>query len=127
MNWIRRWRQDTEAESALPRLVLPTAGHVLDEQVAAGDQAGDREPDGLVVALHDKGDVFHESARKLGRQGGVLEDRVAVGDASLRKSSPMSVRPMLVTSELEEGRRQDHPSTGPISCARARAVRLEFL
>ena len=26
VNWILRWRQDTEADRALPRLVLPTPG-----------------------------------------------------------------------------------------------------
>jgi hypothetical protein len=38
-------------------VVLPTPGHVVDQQVAAGQQAGEGEADLLVLADHDLADL----------------------------------------------------------------------
>jgi hypothetical protein len=47
---------------------LAHPGDVLDEQVALGDQADEGELDGLVLALHDHGDVVHDGVEGLGER-----------------------------------------------------------
>ena len=42
VNWIRRTEQSMLRASALLSIVLPTPGHVLDEQVALGEQHDQR-------------------------------------------------------------------------------------
>ena len=53
VNWTRRTEQSIDRASALASIVLPTPGHVLDEQVPLGEQHGDGEPDRLALALDD--------------------------------------------------------------------------
>ena len=57
MNWIRRTLASIEAASALARVVLPTPGHVLDQQVPLGEQHDQRQPDDVVLALDHAADV----------------------------------------------------------------------
>ena len=57
MNWMRFHVSATDAAMARASDVLPTPGHVLDEQVAFGQDAADRGPHHLVFAVHDPGDV----------------------------------------------------------------------
>ena len=57
MNWIRRTVASIEAASALASVVLPDAGHVLDQQVALGEQHDERQPHHVVLALHHAADV----------------------------------------------------------------------
>ena len=49
--------------SALASMVLPTPGHVLDEQVALGEQHGQRQPDDLGLALDDLLDRLADPVR----------------------------------------------------------------
>ena len=51
VNWMRRTVQSIERASALASIVLPTPGHVLDEQVALGEQHGDGGADDVRLAL----------------------------------------------------------------------------
>ena len=55
VNWTRFHEQSIDAASALARLVLPTPGHVLDEQVALGEEAHHGQLDRLDLAVHDLG------------------------------------------------------------------------
>ena len=53
VNWIRRTEQSIERASALASMVLPTPGHVLDQQVALGEQHHQGEVDRAALALDD--------------------------------------------------------------------------
>ena len=57
MNCMRRTEQSIERASALANFVLPTPGHVLDQQVTLGEQHRDAEPDDVVLAVDDLIDV----------------------------------------------------------------------
>ncbi len=53
MNWTRAYLRPSVAASACASVDLPTPGNVLDQQVAAGEQAGEREAQRLVLADDD--------------------------------------------------------------------------
>jgi hypothetical protein len=55
---------------------LADTGHVLDKEVTAGNQAGHREANSLLVALQDLCDVLDDPPEKAGRAGRVEEDLV---------------------------------------------------
>ena len=50
VNWTRRTVQSMERARALLSIVLPTPGHVLDEQVPLGEQHHERGPDDVGLA-----------------------------------------------------------------------------
>ena len=69
VNWIRPNSQSTEAARALARVVLPTPGHVLEQQVALGDQAEHRQLDHVGLALDGSSDGGGDGAVQLGEGG----------------------------------------------------------
>ena len=57
VNWIRAHRAVDRPGERLGQHGLADAGHVLDEQVALGEQHGDRRPDDVALALDDRLDA----------------------------------------------------------------------
>ncbi len=109
VNWIRRWWHDTEAESALPRLVLPTPGtsstsrwppatrHVTASRMASSLPWTTRA---MLATRLSNSSAAREASSSTRRLAPAICPRA---------SSPTWVRSMPVTSELERGRRSDHP------------------
>ena len=62
VNWMRWNAAPMDRASAAASVVLPTPGHVLDQQVPAGDQADDGEPHHLRLSDQRAPDVFLEAA-----------------------------------------------------------------
>ena len=60
VNWMRDTEQSTLRASARASIVLPTPGHVLDEQVPLGEQDGQRDLDGLALAVDHRLDRGHD-------------------------------------------------------------------
>ena len=67
VNWMRRTEQSMLRASDLASIVLPTPGHVLDEQVPLGEQHHQRQADDVGLALDDALDVGRD-ARRRGQQ-----------------------------------------------------------
>ena len=67
--------------SARASIVLPVPGEVLEQQVALGDQAGERQPDDVALAEHGLLDVAGHRARSVPRTSDV------------RRSTPWQARP----------------------------------
>ena len=91
VNWIRRTEQAIERPRALASMVLPTPGHVLDEQVTLGQQHDqgevDRAPLALDHALDRVPDLAHHLdhvAEGVGRPGSGLLARLMLGCPSRR-------------------------------------------
>ena len=63
MNWMRRTGQSMDRASALASMVLPTPGHVLDQQVALGEQHGQGEADDVALALDHRLDRLADPVR----------------------------------------------------------------
>ena len=60
MNWVRENLRPSETASACASVVLPTPGNVLDQQVAAGEQAGDAVFDLRALADDDRANLVDE-------------------------------------------------------------------
>ena len=58
--------------SALASVVLPVPGHVLEQQVALGEQAGQRQPDDVALAEHGQLDVLGHRLEGLPEPGGAV-------------------------------------------------------
>ncbi len=61
MNWIRACVQSMVLATALASIVLPGARVALEQQVAVGDHAGQREPHLVRLAEHGDSDVVDAS------------------------------------------------------------------
>ena len=57
VNWIRRNEQSIDRAMAFASMVLPTPGHVLDQEVPLGHQGDEGQTDLAVLAPHDPLDV----------------------------------------------------------------------
>ena len=81
VNWMRLRGRGDRARDRLGERRLADAGHVLDEEVAFGEQADEREPDLLALALDDALDVGEERVeeRRRRRRRGDGEQRAAPG------------------------------------------------
>ena len=66
MNWMRANEQSSDLASARASIVLPVPGQVLQQQVAARDQAGQAEPDDVVLAEDGRLDVVHDALERVG-------------------------------------------------------------
>ncbi len=66
MNWTRFQLQSIDAASALARTGLADAGHVLDQQVAFGEEAHHRQLDRVVLAVQDLSDVRGDRIEQIG-------------------------------------------------------------
>ena len=73
MNWMRRHEPPIDRRDRLGERGLADAGHVLDEQVALGEQAHEREVDGALLAPEHLLDLPGERVER------VLERRVRPG------------------------------------------------
>jgi hypothetical protein len=60
VNWIRLWVPWTLAARARASWVLPVPGHVLEQQVALGEQAGEGQPGDVLLAEDGLFDVADE-------------------------------------------------------------------
>ena len=60
MNWIRRNEQSILAARARARSVLPTPGHVLDQDVPLGQKRDHGELDDFGLAQHHLADVLQQ-------------------------------------------------------------------
>ena len=69
VNWIRCHVPAIDARDRLGQRGLADAGHVLDEEVALGEQAHEREAHLVALALDHPLDVGERSASKSGRTG----------------------------------------------------------
>ena len=66
VNWMRRNEQSIDRAIALASIVLPTPGHVLDQQMAFGDKRDQRQSDLVVLAADDPLDVVLERVELVG-------------------------------------------------------------
>ena len=82
VNWSRRNEQSMLAARARASRVLPTPGHVLDQDVPLGQQGHDGQLDDLGLAQDDRPDVLQQAIDEgeglgqrrcgdLGRIGGI--------------------------------------------------------
>ena len=67
VNWMRRTEQSMRAGQRLGEHRLADAGHVLDEQVALGEQHDQRQPDDVGLALDDLLDVVRDARWRTSR------------------------------------------------------------
>ena len=64
MNWIRRNEQSMLAARARASSVLPTPGHVLDQDVPLGQQRDHGQLDDLGLAQDDRADVLQQPVQQ---------------------------------------------------------------
>ena len=65
VNWMRRHVPPIERAMRLGERRLADAGHVLDEEVALGEQADEREVDGAPLAAEHRLDLARRARRKV--------------------------------------------------------------
>ena len=70
VNWMRLNVQSMTSAIVRTSIVLPRPGHALEEDVAVGEQAGQRLPDQLALADDDLADLALDRGRALGERLG---------------------------------------------------------
>ena len=73
MNWMRRHEPPIDSRDGLGERRLADAGHVLDQEVALGEQAHEREVDRAPLAAEHQFDLAGERVER------VLERRLRPG------------------------------------------------
>ena len=91
MNWTREYLRPSTGGERLRERRLADAGDVLDQQVAARDQAGERQLDRVVLADDDARELALDGLDALGERdglGGGTDGHGRVREAEVRHSGP---------------------------------------
>ena len=86
MNWTRAYLRPERRRERLRERRLAHAGNVLDQQVAAREQAGEREPQRLVLADDDAAELRRTTASRCGDRDVLgLAERTVMGRCPMKE------------------------------------------